>query len=73
MHSSREDGVPLSPTFEAFEAGYSAGRNQVVWTRETREIHEVAADFAPTVDRLKTIGYRDCLGFSQRKSYMVAL
>jgi anthranilate synthase component 1 len=44
--------VALSPTFEAFEAGYSAGRNQVVWAR-------LAADLdTPVSLMLKLAGAR---------------
>ncbi len=32
---------------------YDPQTNQVVWTRETREIHEVAADFVPTLETMR--------------------
>ncbi|MDZ7371250.1 MAG: histidinol-phosphatase HisJ family protein [candidate division KSB1 bacterium] len=34
---------------------------------------EVAADFAATIERLKRIGYRSCLGFERRKPYRIPL
>jgi anthranilate synthase component I len=44
--------MSLSPAYEAFEAGYSAGRNQVVWTR-------LAADLdTPVSVMLKLAGAR---------------
>jgi len=44
--------VALSPTYEAFEAGYSAGKNQVVWAR-------LAADLdTPVSLMLKLAGAR---------------
>ena len=32
---------------------YDPQANQVVWTREAREIHEVAADFVPTLETMR--------------------
>ncbi len=64
-----DDIYPAPPVLEqAFRLGIP-----ITLGSDAHRPDEVAADFAPTVDRLKTIGYRDCLGFSQRKSYMVAL